>query len=81
MKEQIQDYLDQIHFEIKERYNNEINLKEADFENYNKFDFVNFHLIYQYILNDNLDKKDFSLVFQRKNTDLIFFIQYFIQLY
>jgi hypothetical protein len=61
MKEQIQDYLDQIHFEIKERYNNEINLKEADFENYNKFDFVNFHLIYQYILNDNLDKKDFFI--------------------
>ncbi len=61
MKEQIQNYLDHIHFEIKERYNNEINLKEADFENYSKFDFVNFHLIYQYILNDNLDKKDFFI--------------------
>ena len=35
MKEQIQNYLDHIHFEIKERYNNEINLKEADFENLN----------------------------------------------
>jgi hypothetical protein len=61
MKEQIQNYLDQIDLEIKERYNNEINFKNTDFENYSKFDFVNFHLIYQYILNDNLDKKDFFI--------------------
>jgi hypothetical protein len=61
MKEQIQNYLDQIYSEIKQHYANEINLKEAEFENYSKFDYVNFHLIYQYILNDNSDKNDFFI--------------------
>ncbi len=52
MKEQIKDYLDLIR--------SEINLRETDFENYSVFDFVNFHLIYQYIINDK-DKNDFFI--------------------
>lgn len=61
MKNQIQNYLDLIHKEIQECYSNEINLRETDFEKYSVFDIVNFHLIYQYILNDNSEKKDFFI--------------------
>lgn len=61
MKEQIKNYLDNIFSEIQEKYSGEINLREADFEKYSVFDFTNFHLIYQYILNDNSNKKDFFI--------------------
>ncbi|MDM1328790.1 hypothetical protein HX030_10460 [Myroides odoratimimus] len=61
MKKQIKDYLNLIYSEIKECYADEINLRETDFEKYSIFDFANFHLIYQYILNDNAEKKDFFI--------------------
>lgn len=61
MKEQIKNYLDNIFSEIQEKYSVEINLREADFEKYSVFDFVNFHLIYQYILEDTSNKKDFFI--------------------
>ena len=50
-----------MHSEIHECYLDEINLKETDFMNYSIFDFVNFHLIYQYILDDNSNKSDFFI--------------------
>ena len=61
MVNKIKDYLDLIHSEIQECYADEINLRETDFEKYNIFDFANFHLIYQYILNDNFEKNDFFI--------------------
>lgn len=61
MKKQIKDYLDLIHSEVQECYADEINLRETDFEKYSIFDFANFHLIYQYILNDNPEKIDFFI--------------------
>lgn len=61
MKNQIKDYLDLIYSEIQEQYTDEINLKETDFEKYSIFDFANFHLIYQYIINDKSNKKDFFI--------------------
>ncbi len=61
MKKQIKNYLDLVHSEIQECYIDEINLRETDFEKYNIFDFTNFHLIYQYILNDNYEKSDFFI--------------------
>lgn len=61
MKEQIQNYLDQIYSEIQEQYSDEINLKKTDFKEYSIFDFANFHLIYQYILDDSSKKKDFFI--------------------
>jgi hypothetical protein len=61
MKKQIKDYLDLIYSEILECYSDEINLSETDFEKYSIFDFANFHLIYQYILDDNTEKKDFFI--------------------
>lgn len=61
MKLQIQNYLNQIYSEIQECYLDEINLREADFEKYSIFDFVNFHLIYQHILNDKSNKNDFFI--------------------
>lgn len=61
MKNQIKDYLDLIHSEIQKCYVDEINLRETDFEKYSIFDFANFHLIYQYILNDNSKKNDFFI--------------------
>lgn len=61
MKNQIKDYLDLINSEIQECYAEEINLRETDFEKYSIFDFANFHLIYQYILDDNSEKKDFFI--------------------
>jgi hypothetical protein len=61
MKNKIKSYLDLIHSEILECYADEINLRETDFEKYSTFDFVNFHLIYQYILDDNSEKNDFFI--------------------
>lgn len=61
MKLQIQNYLNQIYSEIQECYLGEINFLETDFEKYSIFDFVNFHLIYNYILNDKSNKKDFFI--------------------
>ncbi len=61
MKKQIKDYLDLIHSEIQEYYKDEINLRVTDFEKYSIFDFANFHLIYQYILDDNSEKNDFFI--------------------
>lgn len=61
MKLQIQNYLNQIDSEIQECYSDEINLRETDFEKYSIFDFVNFHLIYQYILKGTLNKYDFFI--------------------
>lgn len=61
MVNKIKDYLDLIYSEIQECYADEINLRETDFEKYNIFDFANFHLIYQYILNDNFEKNDFFI--------------------
>ena len=58
MKLQIQSYLNQIDSELQECYSDEINLRETDFEKYSIFDFVNFHLIYQHILNDKSNKND-----------------------
>lgn len=61
MKNKIKDYLDLIHSEIQECYADEINLGETDFKKYSIFDFANFHLIYQYILDDKNDKNDFFI--------------------
>ena len=61
MKNQIKDYLDLIQSEIQECYADEINLRQTDFDKYSVFDFANFHLIYQYILNDNSEKNDFFI--------------------
>lgn len=61
MNLQIENYLTQINTEIQECYSDEINLRESDFEKYSTFDFVNFHLIYQYILNDTSNKNDFFI--------------------
>lgn len=61
MNLKIQDYLNQLNAEIQECYSDEINLQESDFEKYSTFDFVNFHLIYQYILNDAFEKIDFFI--------------------
>lgn len=61
MKLQIQNYLNQIYSEILVCYSDEINLRENDFERYSIFDFVNFHLIYQHILNDKSNKNDFFI--------------------
>lgn len=58
MELQIKSYLNKIYSEIQECYSDEINLRETDFEKYSIFDFVNFHLIYHYTLNDTSTKKD-----------------------
>lgn len=61
MKLQIHSYLKQIYSEIEEFYLGEINFRETDFERYSIFDFVNFHMIYSYILNDESNKNDFFI--------------------
>jgi hypothetical protein len=60
MRKQIEKYLDSIYSEIREKYSDEFNLDTTDFRNYTIFDFVNFHLIYQYVIDDK-EKKDFFI--------------------
>lgn len=58
---QQQNYLDNIISEIEEKYKDEINFSDETFEFYSKFDFVNFHLIHQYIIIDDNHKNDFFI--------------------
>lgn len=60
MKQRIKNYLDLVHNEIMKGYVDEINFEQDGFKNYSVFDFVNFHLIYQYILDDKT-KQDFFI--------------------
>lgn len=77
MNLQTQDYLNRLNTEIQECYSDEINLRESDFEKYSIFDFVNFHLIYQYILNDASEKNDFFIAIPKVEYRQNFFTSIF----
>lgn len=59
MKQHIKNYVEQISKEINICILNQFNIKQEHFKNYKAFDFVNFHLINNYILEDN--KNDFFI--------------------
>ena len=61
MRQHIKTYLSTLSEEIKNKINADFNLKKSLFINFQPFDFINFFLIYNYILDDNLDKKDFFI--------------------
>jgi hypothetical protein len=58
MKQHIQKYLSLLEKEIKDKIKIDFNLENNLFAHFQIFDFVNFFLIREYILNDNVDKKD-----------------------
>ncbi len=55
----LQTYLNALSSEIKSNIKNDFNLNNIAFKNFSNFDFINFYLIYKYILNE--DKEDFFL--------------------
>ncbi len=59
MRGKIQNYLNHILQEIEENQSTEFDITQVKFENFQTFDFVNFQLIYQYILDEN--KNDFFI--------------------
>ncbi len=59
MIKRIQLYLNQIYQEIEEKLSTEFDIKHIRFDDFCVFDFVNFYLIHQYILDEN--KKDFFI--------------------
>ena len=59
MKKQIENYLNLISQEIEENLSTEFDINQIKFEDFQTFDFVNFQLIYQYILDEN--KNDFFI--------------------
>ncbi|VTP93827.1 Uncharacterised protein [Sphingobacterium daejeonense] len=77
MKNQIKSYLEQVYVEVSSSISKQFDMRKNDLSKFCTFDLVNFHLISQYILDEN--KKDFSLTFHRVNTDPIFLLQFFIQ--
>lgn len=55
----IEIYLELLINEIKEKLEKDIDLDKKVFEDFNSFDFINFHLIYSYVLSDY--NKDFFI--------------------
>jgi hypothetical protein len=52
----MREYIITLTTEVKSNIQNDFNLKNIAFKNFSSFDFINFHLIYKYILNE--EKED-----------------------
>ena len=59
MIKNIEIYLERLKEEIKEKLRRDIEIEKGDFSRFSAFDFINFHLIYSYILSDY--KRDFFI--------------------
>ena len=55
----LKSYIDRLTEEVKSNIQNDFNLNNVAFKNFSSFDFINFYLIYKYILNE--DKEDFFI--------------------
>ena len=73
MKRQIRTYLTTLSEEIKSKIKNDFNLEEPLFTDFQLFDFVNFFLIREYILNDSSNKKDLFIGIPEKEYREYFF--------
>jgi hypothetical protein len=67
VKQHIKTYLSILSEEIKHKINADFNLENSLFADFQTFDFVNFYLIYNYILDDNSNKKDFFIGIPEKD--------------
>ena len=67
MKQYIKTYLSTLSEEVKGKIKKDFNLENSIFADFQSFDFVNFFLIYNYILNDNSNKNDFFIGIPEKN--------------
>lgn len=65
MRKQIENYLNLIYQEIKENLSTELDMNQIKFEDFQPFDFVNFQLIWQYVLDEN--KNDFFIGLPEEN--------------
>ncbi|WP_313367641.1 hypothetical protein [Sphingobacterium mizutaii] len=59
MKSQIKSYLEQVYVEVSSSISKQFDMRKNDLSKFCTFDLVNFHLISQYILDEN--KKDFFI--------------------
>ncbi|MDR3218513.1 MAG: hypothetical protein LBU22_05955 [Dysgonamonadaceae bacterium] len=73
MREYIKKYLSILGKEIKDKIKTDINLDKPLFADFQIFDFVNFYLIREYILNDKSEKKDFFIGIPEKEFRQNFF--------
>jgi hypothetical protein len=73
MNQSILQYISLLEKEIKEKIGNDFNLEKSLFADFQTFDFANFFLIYNYILDDNLNKKDFFIGIPEKKIRPNFF--------
>jgi hypothetical protein len=73
MNEHIKKYLYLLSKEVKSKINNDFNLGRPIFEGFQIFDFVNFLLIYNYILNDSPNKKDLFIGISEEDVRPSFF--------
>jgi hypothetical protein len=73
MKRQIRTYLSTLSEEIISKIKNDFNLEEPLFADFELFDFINFFLIREYILNDNSNKKDLFIGIPEKEYRESFF--------
>jgi hypothetical protein len=62
----IKTYLLLLSEEVKSKIKNDFNLDESLFDDYQIFDFVNFYLIRDYILNDDVNKNDLFIEIPEK---------------
>lgn len=55
----LKSYINRLTEEVKSNIQNDFNLNNVAFKNFSSFDYINFYLIYKYILNE--DKEDFFI--------------------
>jgi len=73
VRQHIKTYLSTLSEEIKNKINADFNLEKSLFVDFQTFDFTNFFLIYNYILDDNPNKKDFFIGIPEKKIRPNFF--------
>jgi len=73
VKKHIKTYLSSLSEEVKNKIKKDFNLNKVIFSDFQTFDFVNFFLIYNYILDDNSDKNDFFIGIPEKKIRPNFF--------
>ena len=73
MEQYIKTYLSTLYKEVKDKVNVDFNLEKPLFANFQTFDFVNFYLIYNYVIDDSPGKDDFFIGISEKDFSPLFF--------
>jgi len=75
MKRHIENYIELVYKEVEENISKQFNIKQAQFNDYKTFDFINFYLIDNYVIRES--KKDLFISIPEDNYRPNFFSSIF----